>query len=180
VRNIGAFTRLRRERGLGRPWLTANFVMFDQNRDEASAFVELAGRLGLDAVRLALYRDDRTQQFTGLDPEVLGPLFAKAAEIAGRSGVALLVPNLHRSPEPRCRFMQTVYVLPSGDVVPCCRWQPNCSTFPREPRVFGNVRRSSLEDIWKGREYRQFRSRVLTGDLPESCAGCDLVTGLLA
>jgi MoaA/NifB/PqqE/SkfB family radical SAM enzyme len=180
VGNMRGFMRLRGEAGMKRPWVTANFVIFEENREEIPAFLELAANLGLDAVRLALYRDDLTQTFVGLDPDRLGPLFERAREIAAGSGVALLAPALQRSSEPRCRFMQTVYVHPSGDVVPCCRWQPSCASFPNEPRVFGNVRRTPLAKIWKIPEYREFRRRVLTGDLPDSCDGCDLLTGLLA
>lgn len=41
----------------------------------------------------------------------------------------------------------------NGDVVPCCR-------DPKGQEVMGNILRESLDDIWNGPRYRDFRARV--------------------
>lgn len=58
-------------------------------------------------------------------------------------------------------------VEPDGTVYPCCRQ-------PRELRM-GNVREKSVEEIWNGPEYREFRRRMFAGEYPPSCRGCDVL-----
>jgi MoaA/NifB/PqqE/SkfB family radical SAM enzyme len=40
-------------------------------------------------------------------------------------------------------------------------------------KIFGDVRKRALKDIWEQADYREFRYRVLTGDFPEECGGCE-------
>jgi hypothetical protein len=39
--------------------------------------------------------------------------------------------------------------------------------------VFGNVREASLLDIWQRPQVKEFRRRVLEGDFPPECEGCE-------
>lgn len=63
----------------------------------------------------------------------------------------------------KCReFWETVYVLPSGDVVTCCydgaaQW------------VMGNVNERSLLDVWNGEEYTKMRTNHMAGNLNPLC-----------
>lgn len=43
----------------------------------------------------------------------------------------------------------------NGDVVPCCR-------DPKGQEVMGNILRESLDDIWNGPKYREFRARIMS------------------
>jgi radical SAM protein with 4Fe4S-binding SPASM domain len=66
--------------------------------------------------------------------------------------------------------MQGVYLWLSGEVLPCHRMEPPGHPWP--VKIFGNVRKEALLDIWHRPEYRKFRSRVLKGDQPDVCLGC--------
>ena len=44
-------------------------------------------------------------------------------------------------------------ILVNGDVVPCCR-------DPRGTEIMGNMLKQSLDDIWNGAPYRNFRERI--------------------
>ena len=57
---------------------------------------------------------------------------------------------------------ETIRIKDNGDVAPCC-----ISEHP-----MGNVKNSSLEEIWNGPEYTRFRETMRAGQLPESCKGC--------
>jgi len=50
----------------------------------------------------------------------------------------------------------------NGDVHPCCM----------NPRVFGNIKETSLEKIWNGTEMNNFRLSLLKEELPKSCLAC--------
>jgi radical SAM protein with 4Fe4S-binding SPASM domain len=57
---------------------------------------------------------------------------------------------------------ETVHVLSNGDVVPC---------EVMDGKAIGNIRSSTLRDIWQGSEYRDFRDRYTKKEIPE-CASC--------
>ncbi len=58
-------------------------------------------------------------------------------------------------------------ILPNGDVFPCCRG-------PEELKM-GNTNTASIEAIWNGDRYREFRRRMHAGDYPEVCRTCNIL-----
>ena len=58
------------------------------------------------------------------------------------------------------------YVTVEGDVTPCCNY------FDSREIKLGNVFEQSGDEIWNGTEYREFRKRLLAGDLPSKCRTC--------
>lgn len=58
-------------------------------------------------------------------------------------------------------------VHPDGNVHPCCR-------APNELKM-GNVYEQSIEQIWNGPKYQEFRRRMFAGDYPEPCRTCDVL-----
>lgn len=61
-----------------------------------------------------------------------------------------------------CREMTNLRIDPNGNVLPC--------GFLRKP--FGNVFEQSVEEIWNGEEFRQFRRMLLAGNLLPACKRC--------
>jgi radical SAM protein with 4Fe4S-binding SPASM domain len=60
-----------------------------------------------------------------------------------------------------------VKIEPDGRVFPCCRG-------PRELEM-GNTNEQSLQEIWNGPKYREFRRRMNAKDYPEVCSTCDVL-----
>jgi radical SAM protein with 4Fe4S-binding SPASM domain len=177
LRNISSVCEYRRLSRPAKLWLTANFVIAVENAQEIPAFVELASSLGLDSVAFSHRRNFRTGLFEPLSAGILMPLFEHAQKMGERHGVNIMLPLIHPRHEARCQFMEMAYVRLSGDVVPCCRMLEGAT--PGPVKIFGNVRTSSLLEIWHGAEYSEFRSRVLGGDLPHECQGCDYSRGMV-
>ncbi len=70
-----------------------------------------------------------------------------------------------------CRRPWTLmYVTANGNVLPCCI--APFTTVPYGDIVLGNVFRESLEDIWNGPRYQDWRRRMLSPEPPEACEGC--------
>jgi radical SAM protein with 4Fe4S-binding SPASM domain len=58
------------------------------------------------------------------------------------------------------------YVTVDGDVTPCCNYYD-----AREIKL-GNALEQSGAEIWNGAGYREFRKRLLGGELPAKCRTC--------
>ncbi|MGW8157813.1 MAG: radical SAM/SPASM family putative metalloenzyme maturase [Desulfoprunum sp.] len=107
--------------------------------------------------------------------------FSAARAIAGRHGLELFLPPLQAPAERSCPFIndQATFVALNGDVMPChflwhsysCRVQGE--EIPVRQRIFGNIRRQTLKEIWRGDGYRQFRHQAASADYA-SCWSCSL------
>jgi MoaA/NifB/PqqE/SkfB family radical SAM enzyme len=63
-------------------------------------------------------------------------------------------------PAARCSVgFDQAFVTSMGDVLPCC--------FSDE--VMGNLRKQSFRQIWKGKKYSEFRSRLMAGRFSDYC-----------
>jgi radical SAM protein with 4Fe4S-binding SPASM domain len=172
MKNIGKFSKLRNSRGTGRPRLMMNFVIMRQNLHEIGAFASLAAELGIENVTYSHCLGAQSGKMEVADKDMLAEQFEEAATVAERSGFNIYFPPLEKTKEERCFFMERAVVLAQGDVVPCHAMAPGYSTAIRK-KVFGNVRHKDLDEIWDETDFREFRRRVLTGDFPVECSGCE-------
>ena len=101
---------------------------------------------------------------------------ARAAAIEfSASGATAPEVSLTPSPDDRpwsaCRRpWSLVYVTVHGNVLPCCiaPW----ITEHYAGIILGNLAGQSLEEIWWGAPYREFRAAIQTDAPPEPCRGC--------
>jgi len=69
-------------------------------------------------------------------------------------------------PPGSCLFpWRTINFTWQGDAFPCCQ-DTNCSF------KLGNIRRSSLESIWNGRDWQRLRSSFAAGRQTSLCRSC--------
>jgi radical SAM protein with 4Fe4S-binding SPASM domain len=172
VKNISQCAHYRSTLGRGKPRLMMNFVITQQNLHEIAAFAGLAKELGIENVTYSHCLGAQSGKMELVDKNDLVSQFKTALEIARRNGFNIYFPPLEKAKEEKCFFMERAVVLAQGDVVPCHAMAPGYSTKERN-RIFGNVRQRALRDIWDQADFREFRYRVLTGDFPSECFGCE-------
>jgi len=184
---FGVKQRLRR----ANPYVSARFVLFEENASELIEVLELAHSLGIRHVvvnGLEPYDREmagRVLYGTPPDPET-ARLFDIAEERARALGMRLDLPALSPGPELACHsLMNCCIVLWDGTVVPCSPFAyPRPFFFfgkelERPCLSFGNIREASLLAIWKSDEYARFRKQVLGGSMPEFCDYCLYRMGVL-
>ena len=70
--------------------------------------------------------------------------------------------NLSHYAKAYCEYPFTsLTVMADGNVVPCTQ-------IPNNEIVFGNVKDKSLEEIWNGEEYKNFRQMHINGNFPKN------------
>ncbi|MFC1834990.1 radical SAM protein [Thermodesulfobacteriota bacterium] len=175
TRNLANAIEYGRKSGRKRLWFSANFVTHPRNLPEIPSYMKLVHNLGIDAVAFIHMRDLQTGEIRTWDEERLAQLFDEARELGERYGIRVVAPLIRGGDDRRCVFMQSAQVWMSGDVVPCLRMEPDGCPWPI--KIFGNVRERPLLDIWDSPEYTEFRRRVLSGDYPEVCQGCNFCDG---
>lgn len=64
---------------------------------------------------------------------------------------AQIAAHINVCPQP----FYMMQINPDGNVIPCCS--------PKYPKIFGSIARKSLDDIWNGEEFGNFRITMLNG-----------------
>jgi len=158
---------LETRRALGRefPKVEVQFIKFQHNVDELEAARKLTSELGVEEFAdfwgaLHNYADREPELY-----ETLGP----------RPNRAL----------PQCYWPHFSMVIKyDGDVIPCCEHRMAAQHMKGgDARVFGNVFRTSVAEVWNGEEYRKARRIVSNPEVvnaePELrkhfCDGCFVI-----
>lgn len=63
-----------------------------------------------------------------------------------------------------------MYITANGNVLPCCI--APFTDAPYGSLILGNTGRKSLEEIWNGEQYGEWRSKMQSDEPPEACRGC--------
>ena len=188
VANLERFAGTKREAGASHPRVSLWFTALRDNLDEIPDLVPLAQRveaagihlqrlvyngLGLATVEQSLFGRLRERETAVLHATETA---AAAAGIAFDASGAVtpevsLTPTHADRPWSACRRPWSLaYVTVHGNVLPCC-----IAPFITQHYagiILGNLYQQSLEEIWWGGRYLEFRSAIQTAEPPEPCRGC--------
>jgi radical SAM protein with 4Fe4S-binding SPASM domain len=188
VTNLKQFVIRKVERGVMHPALSLWMVAMRSNVAELPALVDLAAEIGITEVyfqRLVYNGLGVAQSAESLHGETEGNVAAIVQEAVRRGetrGVALrasgattplesLQPTDQPRPWSRCRRpWDTTYVTAHGKVLPCCIAPFAHQDF--QSLVLGDLNRQSLEDVWRGERYQEFRRRHQTDEPHPCCRTC--------
>lgn len=159
IRSLAAMKRARR---VHHPHIIAQFIVMKHNEHEADSFPEWARQLGADEVRVKpVYLSNPSgdvlwREFLPTDHE------CRQYEVVDGK----LVHKVGETSRPCQEVWTDLVVHWNGDVVPCCYDEEGVYTF-------GNLLEQSLEEIWFGRKFVDFRRRLVTekASMP-LCAQC--------
>ena len=95
-------------------------------------------------------------------------IISQAKQAAAAGGLELLLPNQLALASRSCPFIEeeAVFIAASGNIVPChflrhaCSYRVLGEVVQVRPRVFGNLHRQSLEEVWRSEAYRSFRNEA--------------------
>jgi MoaA/NifB/PqqE/SkfB family radical SAM enzyme len=194
TRNVRAFRELQQREGHSKPQVSLWLTGLKETVEELPAFVKVAAEIGVREVylqRLVFFdqsaigkaRPDQalferlTQQEAAYLKEAedlarsLGLIFS-ASGAASEPGLSLKGSE-DGSPWSLCRRpWSLMYFTANGRALPCCI--APFSEHGYDNYTLGHVGRQSLQEIWNGVAYRDFRAALLSDKPPKSCANCGL------
>lgn len=180
---------LKAERKASRPAIHIQCVLSEQNVDDALQLVDLAADMKAESLifsNLMPQTADNKDKilYTRYENPRMKSLFKRLQVRSFRRGIQLVLPNVEVKSERRCSFIEeeAAFISAEGEVIPCYRLSHGYQeyVFGREKKIvrhsFGNLKDSTLMDIWNSASYRNYRERVRNNRYP-SCIDCDLVDG---
>jgi radical SAM protein with 4Fe4S-binding SPASM domain len=167
-RCLNNIVQAKRALGSETPRLGIMSVLAKNNMHQVPKMIAIAEELGVQSIiftKLNLMAGDKLLPLA-LDDEDRAELLAYPA-YHGRVEVITSVVPWTTEQRSTCYWPQSMtYVTVEGDVTPCCNYLDS-----REMKM-GNVFEKSGEEIWNDEPYREFRKRLLAGDLPHMCQTC--------
>jgi radical SAM protein with 4Fe4S-binding SPASM domain len=194
VHNLRTMTRRLVSRKLSTPKLSLWFLGNRDNITDLPKLIELASDIGVGEVylqRLVYFLDHEGYGLARSEKTLTNPdteayqLIEQSEERAQHLGVTFgasgLTDPVHsiqgsspaKSPWKKCfRPWEVIYITAQGNVLPCCI--SPFSTADYSSIVLGNIFNQSLEKIWFGERYQDFRKRHQTTTPPKCCQGCGI------
>lgn len=157
--------------------LSLSITLTARNVSEVGAVVQLADRIGADAVFASVVRrsiageamwrelclDGRTEEVRAALQQ--GSAEARQAGIVFDSSSLPFGDSVARDNDVVCPApWEHVYIGCGGDVFPCCQFRSS----------MGNCRRERFEEIWRGGRFTALRQEIERGKCPEECRRCVL------
>ena len=184
--NLRRVRNMRDERSSRFPTIGLEFVITDKNYDEVKKLPALAREVGASIVLLThlLPHNEEMSDRIAYGREAIDLPKPEAWSVLAGDFVMwgmMSTPRSRWGADRRCRFVRDkgLVIGWDGGVSPCYALLHSYPSYILGDRkkvsryVLGNVRDSSLADIWKSREYVLFRSNVTDFRFP-SCVDCGL------
>ena len=76
-----------------------------------------------------------------------------------------------------CEYLwDEVDILPTGDVVPCCKIVGELDKFEPSAISFGSLNELTLGEIWRGKKFKEYRLKMAQqkANELEFCKGCEM------
>jgi len=192
VENLKSFLLLQKQQQNALPKLSLWFLATRENIAELPEFIELAAEIGVEKAylqRLVYFQDDegygvaRAAQTLQESDAGSAEIIRASQELAVKRGIRFMasgqaepIESLQGEAEAgrpwrRCyRPWTLMYITANGNVLPCCISPFSTVDYPSI--ILGNVYDTSLEEIWTGSEYLNFRKEHQTATPPKCCRGC--------
>jgi MoaA/NifB/PqqE/SkfB family radical SAM enzyme len=186
--NLEAFSLIKQEAGATTPKVSLWITGMKVNVEELPDLVRRAAHIGVGEVYLqrlvfsdrgfarteeALFRRAGDRQVDAIAEavrvaEALGVRLAGSGEVTAEN---VLSADDEDVSYRECRRPWTLmYVTANGNVLPCCI--APFTSVPYGDIVLGNLFSQTVEEIWNGPRYLEWRRRMVGPNPPEACAGC--------
>jgi radical SAM protein with 4Fe4S-binding SPASM domain len=198
IQNLRTFLKLQKKRRTVTPRLSMWFLGTKENIAELPGLLRLAAEIGIEEIhlqRLVYFQDHdgygvarREKTLRDSNDEILD-LIHNSRLLAAQLGIRFNASGLGNPlesvqmdstatlPWSKCYRPHTLmYITANGNVLPCCI--SPFSTVDYSSIILGNVFEASLEEIWSGPKYADFRERLQTETPPKCCRGCGVLWSL--
>jgi radical SAM protein with 4Fe4S-binding SPASM domain len=198
IENVRNLQEIKQQRGVSHPRVSVWITALKENLHELHDLIRLAVELRCDEVNLqrlvffgeGLATEEQTI-YTKFEREY-EEIISESAQMCERYGIGFSASGgiegkeyadrqkeaqSAARPWSKCmRPWSLTYVTANGNVLPCCISPWVIDDY--SSIIMGNVHEQSMEEIWHGAKYTEFRNKLLSDEPPESCKNCGVAWSL--
>jgi len=184
INNFKQLRELRDGKNLSTPKLGINSVVLKENVHEIEDMVKLSKELkaeNLMFISIVMSTNTGKLSLFGVDSKKIKPLVEKAKETAKELGVNVFswpAIEFNKTQKNACIYpWVNPYIGFNGDVIPCCFIPQMANARMEKENIMGNVLEQSLNEIWNGKKYVEFRKKMKSDNPPKACKTCSKFYG---
>jgi len=191
VRDVTKLTAYQREAGTDHPRISLWLTGLKETIDQLPDFVRLAAHMGVHEVHLqrlvfdeagfgmaraqsSLFEQTQAEEQEAVAAaQAIGAALGVSIDASGATEPGLSLKQQGDSPWTGCRRpWSLMYFTANGRALPCCIAPFSARGY--ENYTLGDANTQSLDEIWNGPVYQQFRAELLSDTPPKPCQGCGL------
>jgi MoaA/NifB/PqqE/SkfB family radical SAM enzyme len=165
VESLRRINRIKSSRGAAKPFISFNVVAMKTVLQKMGPLLELAAELGVKTLampNLVAQGDAMIEESPWMHAEWSREVFRKADEVCRARGIEFGYPSLTEGAGDCSNFFTSMTVAWDGTVLSCAM----------ERFVLGDLKKSSIEEIWNSGEYRNLRERYYSEGIARVCPNC--------
>ena len=169
--NIKGFNKARKNKNVK---LGITFVVMEDNEEELNYINSFCDEFFVDIINIS-------HAIPGKADNGAREFYEKGIPVGKMSSLGN---DFTEKPKDTCPFIEdgACFIKWNGDVVPCMQLLHSSETYMFDIKrtvyshSFGNIKETPLIDIYKSKEYKDFRNNVLSFDFPACtvCDGCEM------
>jgi MoaA/NifB/PqqE/SkfB family radical SAM enzyme len=191
VRNVSCFTSLQRELGAEKPLVSMWLTGLKETIFQLPEFVRLAARIGVREVHLqrlvfdelgfgkariesSLFEQTQHEEAEAIRlAQEVGAELGVTLDASGATEPGLSLKQQGDKPWSGCRRpWSLMYFTAHGRALPCCIAPFSARGY--ETYTLGDAKVQSLEAMWNGPAYQDFRDALMSDSPPKPCQNCGL------
>jgi MoaA/NifB/PqqE/SkfB family radical SAM enzyme len=165
VESLRRINEIKSRRGVAKPFISFNIVAMKTVLEKMDKVLDLAVELGVKTIampNLVAQGEAMIEESPWMHVEWSQDVFRKAEEVTRAHGIEFGYPDLTEGKGDCDSLFTTMIVAWDGIVLSCAL----------ERFVIGDLKKSSLEEIWNSEEYRRLRERYYNEGIARVCPNC--------
>ncbi|MFH1545293.1 MAG: radical SAM protein [archaeon] len=172
--NIKNFQEIKKELKKNVPELFFVVVVMEENLSELKEFVLLAKELGIKKILfVGMIEFKGNESFAVKDKDLFEEKKQEILTKAEEEGIQIIGFPSERKDMGACYLpWNSLYINAEGKVLPCCFVMQRDSKRIIEECVMGNAKKQGIKEIWNSENYKGFREKLKSKNLPNICRNC--------
>ncbi len=190
VRDVTNFTRYQKEHDAATPRVSLWLTGMKETVAQLPEFVRLAAKMGVGEVHLqrlvfdeagfgmaraesSLFEQGGDEQEAIAAAQALGAELGVTLDASGATEPGLSLRRQGDAPWSGCkRPWSLMYFTAHGRALPCCIAPFSARDYATY--TLGDAKTQTLDEIWNGQAYRDFRTQLMSAAPPKPCENCGL------
>jgi MoaA/NifB/PqqE/SkfB family radical SAM enzyme len=191
VRDVTLLTSYQQRKGVTHPRVSLWLTGLKETVDQLPDFVRLAARMGVREVHLqrlvfdeagfgmaraesSLFESTRADEQASIDAaQAIGQELGVTLDASGATEPGLSLKRMGEKAWTGCRRpWSLMYFTAHGRALPCCIAPFSARGY--ETYTLGDAKAQTLDEIWNGPAYQDFRTALMSDAPPKPCQNCGL------
>jgi MoaA/NifB/PqqE/SkfB family radical SAM enzyme len=180
IDNIILLDRIKKDEGKHYPRFCVHYIINKDNIDEAQDILQILKDNDVDTWFVQytkILHNFPELQAQNLHIDVPNSVVDKINKKSKETGIAArfnVNTNEMQCPSYACSAWTQPFIFATGHIIPCCACNERNERDIQKETSMGNLFENTLEEIWHGQKYKDYRKKLYSGQVATVCEPCPI------